>query len=59
MSNRNNSEGQKKKELEKAQNDQEKVGSASSNPQTTGPAENLREKAAKAEDKGEKSKGPA
>jgi hypothetical protein len=40
-SNQNNSE-----ELESAQKNQRKVGSAESDPPTTGPAENLREEAA-------------
>jgi hypothetical protein len=35
----------KEKELDEAQNDQEEVGEASSEPETSGPAENLREKA--------------
>ena len=34
-------------ELENAQTDQEKVGDAARDPETTGPAENLTEKAAK------------
>jgi hypothetical protein len=34
--------------LEKAQNNQKKMGDAARDPETTGPAENLREKAAKA-----------
>ena len=40
-SNQNTSE-----ELESAQKNQKKVGSAESDPSTTGPAENLREEAA-------------
>jgi hypothetical protein len=40
-SNQNNNE-----ELESAQKNQRKVGSAESDPSTTGPAENLREEAA-------------
>lgn len=43
---------QNEEQLENAL-DQEQVGSAASNPETTGPAENLREKAAKAENKSE------
>jgi hypothetical protein len=49
----------KKKELDEAQNDQDEVGEASSDPETSGPAENLREKAAKTSDKGQDSKEPA
>jgi hypothetical protein len=44
--------------LENAQRDQDEPGRASSNPSTTGPAENLRDKAAKAEDKSESSEEP-
>ena len=36
----------KSEELESAQKNQKKVGSAESDPSTTGPAENLREEAA-------------
>jgi hypothetical protein len=45
-------------DLEHAQKDQDRTGKAGSNPNTTGPAENLREKAAKAEDKSEGSEEP-
>jgi hypothetical protein len=38
------------KELEETQKKQKEVGAAESNPQTTGPAEKLREKAAEAVD---------
>jgi hypothetical protein len=44
--------------LENAQRDQDQPGRAGSNPSTTGPAENLRDKAAKAEDKSEDSEEP-
>ena len=44
--------------LENAQRDQDQPGRAGSNPSTTGPAENLREKAAKAEDESEGSEEP-
>ncbi len=47
------------KKLDDAQQDQEKVGAAASNPDTSGPAENLRNAAAKAEDKSEDSREPA
>lgn len=55
----NSNKNQKERELERAQNDQERTGSAGSNPDTAGPAENLREKAAKAEDKSQGSREPA
>ena len=45
-------------QLENAQEEQERVGAASTDPETTGPAENLRDKAAKAEDKSESSRDP-
>jgi hypothetical protein len=41
------------KKLEQAQRDQNKVGDAASDPETTGPAENLREKAAEMNDSDE------
>ena len=47
------------KDLDSAQNKQHKVGDAASNPQTTGPSENVREKAAQANDKSEESREPA
>ena len=47
-------------ELEKAQKNQKKTGSAGSDPETKrGPAENLREEAAKAVDEDEESSEPA
>ena len=48
-----------KRNLDKAQNDQDEPGSAGSNPDTAGPAENLRNQAAKSENKQEGSKEPA
>ncbi|HKU50041.1 MAG TPA: hypothetical protein VJP79_08830 [Nitrososphaera sp.] len=48
-----------KRSLDAAQRDQDNPGAAESNPKTSGPAENLREKAAKAEDKSEGSREPA
>ncbi|HKI09931.1 MAG TPA: hypothetical protein VKA09_16185 [Nitrososphaeraceae archaeon] len=48
-----------KEELDEAQNDQDEVGEAGSDPETSGPAENLREKAAKTTDKGQDSEEPA
>ena len=53
------SENKNEKKLDDAQRDQDDVGAAESNPQTSGPAENLREKAAKAENKSEDSREPA
>ena len=50
---------QKQRNLDKAQRDQDNPGAATSDPQTTGPAENLREQAAKAENKDESSREPA
>ena len=46
-------------ELDEAQDEQVEVGEADSDPETSGPAENLREKAAKATDKGQDSEEPA
>jgi hypothetical protein len=45
--------------LEKAQKDQKRVGAAESDPETTGPADNLREEAAEAVDEEEGSSEPA
>jgi hypothetical protein len=45
-------------ELNEVQKKQNKVGEAGSNPETSGPAENLREKAAKMTDKGQDSEEP-
>jgi hypothetical protein len=53
------SENKNEKKLDNAQQDQDNVGAAASNPKTTGPAENLRDKAAKAEEKQEGSREPA
>jgi hypothetical protein len=47
------------KELEIAQKNQKEVGSSESNPETDGPAENLREEASKAVDEDEDSSEPA
>jgi hypothetical protein len=48
------------RDLDHAQTNQNKVGDAASDPDTTGPAENLREKAAEMNDSGEdKSREPA
>jgi hypothetical protein len=52
-----NSEGNEN--LESAQKNQKKVGAAEDNPETTGPAENLREEAAETVDKDEDSNEPA
>jgi hypothetical protein len=45
--------------LDEAQDDQDEVGEASSDPETSGPSENLRDKAAKTTDKSQESKEPA
>jgi len=45
--------------LDKAQKNQKRVGAAESDPETTGPAENLREEAAEAVDEKEDSAEPA
>ncbi len=47
------------KDLESAQKDQKKIGKASSDPETSGPAEELREKAAEMTDESEDSEEPA
>ena len=44
------------KDIESAQKNQKKIGAAENDPETTGPAENLREEAAEMVDKGESSK---
>ena len=38
------------KKLDQAQNQQKRIGDAETNPETTGPAENLRERAAEMND---------
>ena len=45
--------------IETAQKNQKKIGSAEDDPETTGPAENLREEAAEMVDKDEDSNEPA
>ena len=45
--------------LDKAQKNQKRVGAAKSDPETTGPADNLREKRAEAVDEEEGSSEPA
>ena len=59
--NKNKNESQiEERNLDTAQKDQRKVGGAAANPETTGPAENLREKAAEMNDNEEdKSEEPA
>jgi len=47
------------KDLESAQKDQKKIGKAESDPETSGPAENLREEAAEMTDKSQDSEEPA
>ncbi|MGH9925591.1 MAG: hypothetical protein ACRD5B_09460 [Nitrososphaeraceae archaeon] len=46
-------------EIESAQKNQKKIGSAEDNPDTSGPAENLREEAVEMVDEGEDSQEPA
>jgi hypothetical protein len=52
-------EDDKTKDLNSAQSRQGKIGDAASDPKTTGPTENLREKAAKTIDESEDSEEPA
>ena len=47
MSNNSKDNIKKNKDLDQSQNNQNVVGDASDNPETTGPTENLREEAAK------------
>jgi hypothetical protein len=49
----------KEEDLDSAQKDQNKIGKAGSNPQTTGPSENLREEAAEKTNAGDQSGEPA
>ena len=53
MSNKDN------KNLESDQQNQKKIGQTESNPETSGPAENLHEEAAEMTDEGQDSKEPA
>ncbi|MGI0042929.1 MAG: hypothetical protein ACRD47_04390 [Nitrososphaeraceae archaeon] len=46
-------------DIESAQKNQKEIGSAEDNPDTSGPAENLREEAAEMVDEGEDSQEPA
>ncbi len=46
-------------DIETAQKNQKKIGAAEDDPETTGPAENLREEAAEMVDKNEDSNEPA
>jgi hypothetical protein len=48
-----------KKELDEAQEDQDEIGEAGTDPETSGPAENLREKASETTDESQESKEPA
>jgi hypothetical protein len=48
----------KEDELDSAQKKQDNAGEAASNPETCGPTENVREKAAKMTDKSQDSKEP-
>jgi hypothetical protein len=53
------SEKNEERKLDQAQNQQKRVGDAASDPETTGPSENLREKAAEMNDEEDESKEPA
>ena len=59
MSNYSEDKSKKNKDLDQSQNNQKVVGDASENPETSGPAENLREEAAKATDNSNNEKEPA
>lgn len=48
-----------KEELDEAQENQDEVGEAGTDPENSGPAENLREKAAESTDKSQESEEPA
>ncbi len=48
-----------REDIESAQKNQRKVGAAEDNPETSGPAENLREEAAEMTDKDQDEKEPA
>lgn len=50
---------QNNEDIETAQKNQKKIGAAEDDPETTGPAENLREEAAEMVDKDESSNEPA
>lgn len=54
-----NDAASEERNLESAQENQESVGNAARNPETTGPAENVREKAAEMNDETEGSEEPA
>ena len=47
------------KDIESAQKNQKKIGADEDDPETSGPAENLREEAAEMTDKGQDEKEPA
>jgi hypothetical protein len=59
MSNNSKDNIKKNKDLDQSQDNQKVVGDASDNPETTGPAENLREEAAKTTDNSSDEKEPA
>jgi hypothetical protein len=48
-----------KEKLNEAQEDQDEVGEAGTDPETSGPAETLREKAAESTDESQESEEPA
>ena len=53
------SDKSKEKDLERAQTNQNQIGEAAADPETAGPAENLREKAAEMNEPEEDSREPA
>jgi hypothetical protein len=59
MSNTSQDKNNKNKELDQSQNNQKVVGDAAENPETSGPAENLREEASKPTDNTGDEKEPA
>ena len=54
-----NDDADSTKDLESVQLDQNKIGEASSDPKTTGPTDNVREKAAETTEESEDSEEPA
>jgi hypothetical protein len=54
-----NNTNENNEDLETAQKNQKKIGAAEDDPETTGPAENLREEAAETVDKDEDANEPA
>jgi hypothetical protein len=59
MSNSSQEKNKKNNDLEQSQNNQKEVGNAGDNPETTGPAESLREEALETTDNESDEKEPA